>query len=465
MDYQIPEERIKNKAPNKKSDDVEMMNEPSEYNDKAILTHGSDYYLTWKSVNLKVQTRNKKKTADVYSNSEKTILNDVSGYAKSGECLAIVGGSGAGKSTLLNIISNRFMKKDTMKLESEVALNGDEFTWDKYKNITGFVMQSDIFFDEQKVKEVFNFTIDMSSPALNKAAKLKKEKDMIKKLKLEKSENNYIGGLLNKGISGGEKRRLNLGAEQLTDPKILFLDEPTSGLDSYTSFIIVENLKKLARVHNMIIIYTIHQPSIEIAKLFDNLLVLHKGSIMYFGKYSRAVDYYAELGFRAAPTKNPVEFFIEVSAKANEPTMEIFAGEFDIKIRPLIENVIESCPSNILPSKVEKASFIQQFAALSNRNFKNFVRNPLILHGRIFQTLMLALIFSLMYGGLAAADTTDPLTIYNRTGALFFLAISIFVGYFQQTLIVCNIISSNRKAYFPQRIRFRPLFHYSICFI
>jgi ATP-binding cassette subfamily G (WHITE) protein 2 len=79
---------------------------------------------------------------------------------------------------------------------------------------------------------------------------------LLKTLKLEKIADTIIGRNLRKGISGGEKKRLNIGFELLSDPKILFLDEPTSGLDSYTSFVIVKLLRRLAREKNLLIVYT-----------------------------------------------------------------------------------------------------------------------------------------------------------------------------------------------------------------
>ena len=81
---------------------------------------------------------------------------------------------------------------------------------------------------------------------------------MIKILKLRRAENNIVGNAERKGISGGEKRRLNIGFELLGEPRILFLDEPTSGLDSYTSFIIIKLLREIARARNILIIYSIH---------------------------------------------------------------------------------------------------------------------------------------------------------------------------------------------------------------
>ena len=99
---------------------------------------------------------------------------------------------------------------------------------------------------------------------------------------MERCQSNKVGGDFQKGISGGEKRRLNIGFELLKKPKILFLDEPTSGLDSYTSYIIIKFLKRLAKERNMIIVYTIHQPSVDIGELFDKLMILNKGKIVFY---------------------------------------------------------------------------------------------------------------------------------------------------------------------------------------
>lgn len=95
--------------------------------------------------------------------------------------------------------------------------------------------------------EIFKFVIDLIDITSTEEEKQKELKNVIRDLKLERAQSNQVGGELKKGISGGEKRRLNIGFELLKKPKILFLDEPTSGLDSYTSYIIVKLLRKLAR--------------------------------------------------------------------------------------------------------------------------------------------------------------------------------------------------------------------------
>ena len=135
----------------------------------------------------------------------------------------------------------------------------------------------------------------------------------MKNLKMERAQNTQVGGDLLKGISGGEKRRLNIGFELLRKPRILFLDEPTSGLDSYTSYIIIRLLKKLARQRNMLIVYTIHQPSVDIGNLFDKLLILNKGKIQFFDKRDNLESYYESLGFECPEDTNPLDYAIDVA--------------------------------------------------------------------------------------------------------------------------------------------------------
>jgi ABC-type multidrug transport system ATPase subunit len=112
------------------------------------------------------------------------------------------------------------------------------------------------------------------------------------KLKLEKCLDVIVGGPIIKGISGGEKKRTSIAFELISDPKVLILDEPTSGLDSLTSYIIVDYLKRLAKAQKKTIFMTIHQPNSEIFELFDRLVLLVEGKIIYQGNREKATDYF-----------------------------------------------------------------------------------------------------------------------------------------------------------------------------
>ena len=116
-------------------------------------------------------------------------------------------------------------------------------------------------------------------------------------MKLNKCQNTRIGGPLVKGISGGERKRTSIGVELITDPNLIFLDEPTTGLDSFTATSVMESLGDLARKDGRTVISTIHQPNSDIFEMFDKLLLLARGKIIYFNKASLAVDYFGSIGF------------------------------------------------------------------------------------------------------------------------------------------------------------------------
>ena len=116
--------------------------------------------MTWKNLDLKITIANTEKGATTKTKTLH-VLKGLNGYAKSGECMAVMGGSGAGKSTLLNIISGRFDVEKNMELTGDVKLNGDDMKWETYKNVIGFVMQKDIFMETLTVREIFEFVINL----------------------------------------------------------------------------------------------------------------------------------------------------------------------------------------------------------------------------------------------------------------------------------------------------------------
>ncbi len=407
---------------------------------EAIQIHASGedsepFFLTWQNIDLKI-TINKSKKLCGKENRELHVLKNITGYARSGECLAIMGGSGAGKSTLLNILAGRFDVSKNMEFQGKVLLNGQPMSWDKYKNIIGFVMQRDVFMESLQVDEIFRFVVDLRYTHWTRDQKEHKIKEMIRNLKLERAKSNIVGGKMKKGISGGEKRRLNIGFELLTDPKILFLDEPTSGLDSYTSFIIVKLLKELAREKNMLIIYTIHQPSVDIGNLFDRLLILNKGKISYFDNRSNLEDHFKGLGYECPNDMNPLDHAIDVALTGGDIVDQKFFQAFDENPKGLthVKSQIEQVGTNALNPKIKKASFFQQFRILSKRSLTNFFRNPLTMKIRLIQVVFIAIIFILLYWQLDDVDPTDRKTIQNRLGALFFISINFFILYFQTSL-------------------------------
>ena len=212
----------------------------------------------------------------------RTILNNISGYARTGECLAIMGSSGSGKTSLLNLISGKVKAGGNRKVDGSILINGKSLSTDELNDCIGFVMQNDVFLAFMTPEETFKFAVDLRS---NKT-ELQKNRvvdKIIKDMNLERARNTIIGNQTFKGISGGEKKRVNIGFELISDPKVLLLDEPTSGLDSYTSMIIISLLERLARKHYKTIIYTIHQPNSDMFKKFHTIMLMMHGRIIFYG--------------------------------------------------------------------------------------------------------------------------------------------------------------------------------------
>jgi ABC-type multidrug transport system ATPase subunit/ABC-type multidrug transport system permease subunit len=395
------------------------------------------FYLTWENINLKII---KKQRKGIFSSekNEISILNNVSGFARSGECLAIMGGSGAGKSTLLNIMAGKLKNSKKTLVSGKISLNGHPMDFEKYKNIIGFVLQKDIFYETMTVKEILDFVISLKQANLNKEEKDKKVKNLILQLKLEKAANNRVGGSMEKGISGGEKRRLNIGFELATDPKILFLDEPTSGLDSYTSFVIIKLLSKLARIKNILIIYTIHQPSLDVGNLFDNLCVLNKGKIMYFDKKIYLEEYLENVEERCALDVNPLDHIIDLSLIGGNEKDEKFFEYFKDSHLPKIQQEIEISKNaeSTIQTKVEQTSFLTQFKILSKRAFLGFVRQPFTFKIRLFQTVFISIIVIMLFWRMDDPDPKNYATIQARLACLFFITVNLFFMYVQTVITV-----------------------------
>ncbi|KAA8490737.1 ABC transporter G family member 22 [Porphyridium purpureum] len=240
----------------------------------------------------------------------KHALHGVSGWAKPGEVLAVMGPSGGGKTTLLHSLAGRAVYGET---HGQVTFNGAPRTKDTRRRL-GYVLQDDVFFSNLTVRETLWFTARLRvSEEVPMDAKKQRVDDVIARLALGRCENTLIGNQTSRErISGGERKRVNIANELLTDPPILLLDEPTSGLDSNTALSVVRLLKELAHTTQKTVITTIHQPSSQIFAEFDKLLLLSEGHVVYFGPACDAVDYFASVGYPCPMGYNPADFFLEL---------------------------------------------------------------------------------------------------------------------------------------------------------
>ncbi len=205
----------------------------------------------------------------------------------SGRLIGIMGGSGTGKSTLMNLLNGKILPS-----EGRVHINGFPLEKASMEGVIGYVPQDDLLFEELTVYQnlYFNAKTCFSdfSPELIERTVMK----VLHDLDLEEIKDLKVGDPLNKTISGGQRKRLNIALELMREPSVLFVDEPTSGLSSMDSEKMMLLLKDLAR-KGKLVIAIIHQPSSDIFKLFDKLWILDKGGYpIYNGNPVDAVVYF-----------------------------------------------------------------------------------------------------------------------------------------------------------------------------
>ncbi|MED6168444.1 ATP-binding cassette sub- G member 1 [Stylosanthes scabra] len=235
----------------------------------------------------------------------KTLLNDISGEARDGEIMAVLGASGSGKSTLIDALANRIAKGS---LKGTVALNGEALDSRLLKVISAYVMQDDLLFPMLTVEETLMFAAEFRLPrTLSKSKKKARVQALIDQLGIRNAAKTVIGDEGHRGVSGGERRRVSIGIDIIHDPIILFLDEPTSGLDSTSAFMVVKVLQRIAQ-SGSIVIMSIHQPSYRILGLLDRMIFLSRGNTVYKNRTEFALDLIRDLEGSPGGTRSLVEF-------------------------------------------------------------------------------------------------------------------------------------------------------------
>lgn len=257
-----------------------------------------------------------------YSNtsdkSDAPILDgNIFGSVKPGQTMAIMGGSGAGKTTLLDILAR---KKKRGYTDGSIYINGSSTNYSdkEYKNMIGFVDQEDCLLPTLTVYETILTSALLRLPRnMSLLAKKMRVLETMNELGIMHIRDRLIGSEVNRGISGGEKRRVSIACELVTSPSILFLDEPTSGLDSFSAFNVVESLVHLARNYNRTVVFTIHQPRSNIVSLFDNLLILCQGKLVYSGAYLECQQFFSEVGYQIPQGFNVADFLIDLTMEVS----------------------------------------------------------------------------------------------------------------------------------------------------
>uniref|UniRef100_A0A8C7KR44 Broad substrate specificity ATP-binding cassette transporter ABCG2 n=1 Tax=Oncorhynchus kisutch TaxID=8019 RepID=A0A8C7KR44_ONCKI len=362
---------------------------------------------------------------------------------------AILGPTGSGKSSFLDVLAAR---KDPSGLSGEVLIDGAPQP-PNFKCLSGYVVQDDVVMGTLTVRENLRFSAALRLPrSVPQKEKDARVNDLITELGLTKVADAKVGTQMIRGISGGERKRTNIGMELIIDPSVLFLDEPTTGLDASTANSVLLLLKRMAN-QGRTIIMSIHQPRYSIYRLFDSLTLLVSGKQVYHGPAQNALDYFSDIGYACEAHNNPADFFLDViNGDSTATAMNKIQGEgvqeaWHIDFEELsgsrqtieerlvdeyrncsyfrdtqveLERITQGKQYTTKPTSrtiTYNSSFFTQLHWVLGRTFRNLALNPQTSVAQLGVTIFLALIVGAIFFGVKDNQSG----IQNRIGALFFI--------------------------------------------
>ncbi|MDA3890794.1 MAG: ATP-binding cassette domain-containing protein [Salinivirgaceae bacterium] len=389
-----------------------------------------------------------------FKNSENGI-QPISFNAESGELIGIMGGSGAGKSTLLNLLNG------SLDLEQgNIYINGHNLQTEKeaLKSTIGYIPQDDLLIDELTVFQNLYFNARLCFSSYSKFKLTRIILKVLHDVDLMSIRDLVVGNPLNKVISGGQRKRLNIALELIREPAILFADEPTSGLSSMDSEMVILLLKEQT-IKGKLVMINIHQPSSNIFKLFDKLMILDKGGYpIYYGNPIDSITYFKSERKHINPTEseclscgyvNPEQLFQITEAKTINKHGQVTSQRismptdwyklFTKKIQPELTTEIKKCE---LPENNFKVpSLIKQFNIFSLRNI--FIK--LTNRQYILLNLLEAPILALILAFLTRYSSEKPYMFGDNKNLIAYMFMSVVVALFVGMMVSAEEIIKDRK--------------------
>lgn len=359
---------------------------------------------------------------NINTSDEKTLLKDINFTIYPGEIVGLMGLSGAGKTTLLKILSGY-----TKPTKGNVFVNGLNLykNFDRIKNSIGYVPQEDIMHPELTVYEALLYAFKLrSKETLAKHEIDKKIDSILEELGLAISGEEDIRGVKigspdDKGTSGGQRKRINIAMELLADPEIIFLDEPTSGLSSVDAVIVMDKLKELSNKGKTIIL-TIHQPSLVNYKKMDDMIVLTRGELAYFGpNYPDSIIFFNDVTDSQEILSDPDSALLGLhsgeSKNINWNNKYINSNIYD----KFVKDRSSTKHSESISTSDNNTSFLTQLYTLTSRYFKIKIKDKVNTAILLAQAPIIAILLAFLFSG-------EGLTFHreNPNILLFILVIS-----------------------------------------
>ena len=369
-------------------------------------------------------------TVTLSNHIPRVVLDGVSGQAHAGQVTGIMGPSGSGKTTMISYLSQR-LSPSQIKGPGSVRL-GSRRLGDADTKIIGYCPQDSHLLSTLTVYETIMYSAILRLPRGTHVEEIHRvTQESIFKVRLDGVESSYVGGTGRiRGISGGERRRVSVAMELVTNPKLVLLDEPTSGLDSSSAKQVISALKSLS-TSGCIVILSLHQPSPAIFSMLDRVYLLAQGRCLYDGEPGGAESYLSVRGLLLPPGDGIAEFMLEcasddqivdrLTARREGKVVDVTGR--DVEDAKDVEGVTDdgstdAPPDAIVPLTSERrdASILTELATLTWRNGLDMVRNPTL----ILLHWLLALGMGIFAGCVFFQVGLDTSGAQNRAGGLIF---------------------------------------------
>jgi ABC transport system ATP-binding/permease protein len=373
-----------------------------------------------------------------------------------GRLIGLMGASGAGKTTLLNVLAG--LEKPS---KGSIRINGFDIHADRSKiqGTIGYVSQDDLLIEELTVYQNLYYNAKLCFANLSEQELDKKVIEMLESLGLDQRKDLKVGNPLEKTISGGQRKRLNIALELIREPAVLFLDEPTSGLSSRDSENVIDLLKELS-LKGKLVFVVIHQPSSDIYKMFDMMMIMDSGGYpAYYGPPVEAITYFKKATLQVDSNRgqcetcgnvNPEQIFSIMEAKVvdeyGQPTPkrkitpqgwhQMFIERFKLQRHEEVRDV----PTKTLniPNK------IRQTVIFTVRDFLSKVSNRQYLLINLLEAPLLALILAFIIKYRSAPGGADYSFRFNENFPAFLL-MAIIVALFMGLTVSAEEIIRDRR--------------------
>jgi ABC transport system ATP-binding/permease protein len=373
-----------------------------------------------------------------------------------GQLIGIMGASGAGKTTLMSVLAG-LEKPDLGK----IRINGYDIHEQKtaIEGVIGYVSQDDLLIEELTVYQNLYYNAKLCFADFTEAQLNKRVLEVLESLGLEQRKDLKVGNPLDKTISGGQRKRLNIALELIREPAVLFVDEPTSGLSSRDSENVIDLLKELS-LKGKLIFVVIHQPSSDIYKMFDKMFIMDTGGYpVYYGHPVEGVTYFKRATNQVDSNRgqcevcgnvNPEQIFNIIEAKVvdeygqatpkrkttPEQWHEMYREKF--KVGELFDEK-EKPPKNLsIPTKFKQA------VIFTTRDLLSKISNKQYLLINLLEAPLLALILAVVIKYRSAPGGTGYLFRFNDNFPAFIL-MSIIVALFMGLTVSAEEIIRDRK--------------------